>query len=781
MVTIAEALQQTEQAEASALERERQIKEAETRAGKIRVGGTVTEQLRFGAGLGEARRQARQEREQAFAQIGIAREELTGFRGAIIGGQQQIQSVQAQQRQVKAFNRDLAVAKKFVAKDRFPSGESKQVRELFREIRGGGAPGQRTGTEGFVGISTLEGQGLVPIGGSQIFFPQSVPTEQFAPISTVEGPGFAPLGGAEVFVPLGTAIGGGLLVKELPSPRQRPDEFGGIQDVQEQDFDFTALPRTTPTRFQRAERFIGRQRERGDLPFFSIQAGVIAGLATTGVQTAEFGLSLFREPIGTIKGTGRGLLGIARDPFTFIGAEVSQAVADPGFAGGRVLGEVLLFKGAGKVVRAGETGFELGRTVVSSKFKPVTTRELTQFGTTERFISGLPEVGGVGEIAIIPSGLERAAPTIRPSVRGGFGFSQAEQKALLKQSGPLVTAQADFPSSAFGIPLKKELFATPPFQGIGFARESRLGLTAQKEATLSDILNFDFTFKRAKPSIIAFPERKGFDLIATPGSELEVVAPIGRIPKRTGQPGVSIIGGRRVTIVTAELAETSKETAKLFGRARAGDPLSFAERGQLRKVTGFDISRTLETRPFVSPTGFFTSLGVSISKQLRSTLSISPKSLGVSISPRISTRPGRTGKVTPRGRPSPRADGFTFRPSPPPRIDRGVRGFTGGLSGLPTIGIIEGFGAPGVKIDVERKRVKKKKKKVKRRPRFPISVSFTAEALNLRGLFPKTTKIGGVDIGILPSQIRFKPLLRAPRRPSLAGVRTRRVTRKKRK
>jgi hypothetical protein len=51
----------------------------------------------------------------------------------------------------------------------------------------------------------------------------------------------------------------------------------------------------------------------------------------------------------------------------------------------------------------------------------------------------------------------------------------------------------------------------------------------------------------------------------------------------------------------------------------------------------------------------------------------------------------------------------------------------------------------------KRKKVKGKKLKVTYRP------SFTAIGLNLRGTFPKTIKLGGEDIGFVPSQIRVIP------------------------
>jgi len=163
MVTIQEALEQTEQAEVSASRRQQEIQQAATRAGRIRVRGGIAEQLRFGTELRGARKQARRQREQALVQIGAAREELGAFRGRISERRKEIKGVQAaraaEEERVASFNRDLSAARKAVARDRFPSGESKRVIKLFREIR----EGETSKKKRFTQIRELRQAGLEPI------------------------------------------------------------------------------------------------------------------------------------------------------------------------------------------------------------------------------------------------------------------------------------------------------------------------------------------------------------------------------------------------------------------------------------------------------------------------------------------------------------------------------------------------------------------------------------------------------------------------------------------
>ncbi len=710
-------------AQESAESREEEILRAERQAGRLRVGGTVAEQIRFGAALPRARRQARRAREAALTEIARARGELGLFRGQIRAGRERLGVAEQQRGRLERIQRILA------------KGGTPDILELNREDR----QLVKNILEGKIRSATiskqlraLEREGLTPVfvggelrgfeseEGLQSFELQELGFVQPSAVSQLERAGIISVSerevdlGRPVFEPLSTVT-----AVERPSGRLEAALF----DV----------------RLERAQ--LGRDVSFGAK--IGKTGGAFVGTILGGLI---FGKQLITEPITTIKGIPSGLARSLK--FVTGGGLAQKIVSEPEAVVGAGLGELVVFKGTGKAISLTGRGLELGRTVISPKFRPVTTRELTQFGTTEQFIGGIPEIGGVGELGLIPAGLERRAATIRPTVRGGFGFTPKEQARFIGELGPVVTAQRGF--KGFDLPLEKELFATPPLGGIGFVRVSRLGLEAQKEATLADIIGGDIAFRRQKPQIIVFPEevvgrRGGFEPFGLPSTELETILPIGKIPIRIGEPAVSIIKGRRVPIITAKIGET--DISKLFRRGRARDQLSF------------DISSTLETRPLVSPRKLFTSLGVSTSKQLRSSLSISPRSLGVSPLP----RPKRTGRISPRARPSPRVGGLSFRPSPPPRIQRGFGGL-GGLSGLGFPKFREFGGFPLARRTADRRKVKPKRVRVRRRLITPTLPSFTAIVADVRGSFPREVVIAGVKLGIPPSRIRRIPRRRTARR-----------------
>lgn len=129
MVTIAEALTQVETAEESALERQRQIKQAEARAKAIRVGGTLLEQQRFGTQLKSVRRQARKQRGQALEQVEVARGELRTFRGTIAQRKRDIASAQVKVREQRRLIEEEKAARKAATRGTFDIGASRKQRE----------------------------------------------------------------------------------------------------------------------------------------------------------------------------------------------------------------------------------------------------------------------------------------------------------------------------------------------------------------------------------------------------------------------------------------------------------------------------------------------------------------------------------------------------------------------------------------------------------------------------------------------------------------------------
>lgn len=471
-------------------------------------------------------------------------------------------------------------------------------------------------------------------------------------------------------------------------------------------------------RVDKVESFLGERKQAitEKSPFFGFQAGVGIGLIKSGIGLGRFVGQAVTSPVETAKSTALGVKQILVDPASFGRQQLASAKATPGEFVGGLVGEVLIFKGTGKVISGAGKGAELGRARISPSFRGVQSRELSQFGTSERFIGGLPILGE--EIVLIPGGLERRASTLTPSVRGGFGFTQAEQ-AQFGGKGAFVSSQADF--SAFGIPLQKELFTTPPLKGVPFARESRLAL-GETPATIKDIFKLDFTFKKSKPSILVFPSGKGFKL-GSPGTELEAILASGKTIRKTGGLGKTIIGGRKVDIIGAEVVGASADTSKLLKGVRGRGRITRAESRRLSRETGFDFTSRSLTTPRVSVPKFIGSGTLSLSRQLTKGFGGSFESLKFPTAKGIST-----GFIPSGGRPSrPLGGGSGFSGLSLPRTGGGSSGIL-----LPKFGDLGAFStAPRIRRE-DRKKTPKRKK-TRRRVKFGIRPSFTAVTLSLKG------------------------------------------------
>ena len=157
---------------------------------------------------------------------------------------------------------------------------------------------------------------------------------------------------------------------------------------------------------------------------------------------------------------------------------------------------------------------------------------------------------------------------------GPYGYSRAEQAAYIGKTGPITTSARDL----FGKVFKRKttitegeggygLFLTPFDIKTGQAqtRVSRLGV-AQEEASLLDIFSGEsLTFKRQKPQIVVFPEQKIGKTVKPfgyPSSELEVFLPPETIIKRAKTPAITLIKGKPVEIITAEVLPMSKVLSK---------------------------------------------------------------------------------------------------------------------------------------------------------------------------------------------------------------------------
>ena len=314
-----------------------------------------------------------------------------------------------------------------------------------------------------------------------------------------------------------------------------------------------------------------------------------------------------------------------------------------------------------------------------------------------------------GDIGILTGqpGLEKS-----PLIRGAFGFTRKEQAAFKGQRGIVTTSARDL-FKTFRPKVKVTepgLFATPSDIATGRAltRTTRLAL-AEKEASLIDIITGDFSLRKGKPQIVFFEDitiGKQFKPFGFPSSELEVTLPTGAIIRKVKTPAVTIIEGRRVPIIKAEIVGEGSDVAnKLAGvSTELQRDISKAQRGlltkrqatkvskRIRKQTGLDIdilSRQPRVRPVVSPLRVGVSTGVGISRKLAGTKlpSGSPTTRRVSGRPsaRPSARPSVVPSVAPSiapsgvvsGRPSGRISGRVSgrpsarpsgKPSPRPRV-----------------------------------------------------------------------------------------------------------------
>jgi len=215
--------------------------------------------------------------------------------------------------------------------------------------------------------------------------------------------------------------------------------------------------------------------------------------------------------------------------------------------------------------------------------------------------------------------------------------------------------------------LPRKVVGTKVTQQRAITRTTRLALE-QREATLTDILTGDISFRRKKPQIIFFEDveiGKEFKL-GLPSSELEVVLPSGTIIQKQKTAAVTIIEKRRVPIIRAtivtegsdtanKLAGVSKELQKDIAKAQIGS-LSESQAAKvsktIRKETGLDIgfqSRQPRVKPFVSPTRLGTGLTTSISRRLTTSKipTVAPR-----ISRGLSARPSRRVSARPSIRPS---------------------------------------------------------------------------------------------------------------------------------
>lgn len=436
------------------------------------------------------------------------------------------------------------------------------------------------------------------------------------------------------------------------------------------------------TRLEQLRRFSGRtetKKLRGDDLGFGESVGLLgAGFGTSLLETAIFGKQLITSPIKTTTGLGLGIASVVQDPFG-AGAKIGTIARErPLFATGLVVGEIIAFKGTQVVVTKGlpKARGLVARTETGFKEVQVTAKG-------EQIITGLEGLGGKGELALIPPGKGIVkGGTLLPSLRGGFGFSKAEQAKFIGAKGAPVTSARDLFGFRKGELLVAEgeggmgLFATPGIEGKAFARVSRLGLEDVKSASFADLLSGDFAFRKPASQIVAFPGEKvgrpgGFQPFGLPSGELEVTLKPGTAIRRTEQLGITTIQGKRVPIIGAEIFKAPPELSSIISKTRGGAELTRPEARSLFKATGFRSSDLAPSRPVISLPSFGGTTGLSLGTKLSPGLALTTGGFSLKV-----LQKSLTGLSPPT-----RGTGFFGFGSPPVRGSQLLRG--SGFPGLP--------------------------------------------------------------------------------------------------
>ncbi len=308
----------------------------------------------------------------------------------------------------------------------------------------------------------------------------------------------------------------------------------------------------------------------------------------------------------------------------------------------RVFGEAI---GMGVLAKLPKVG-----RLVRRKVTPVITRISPKFrGIVEvgrrRVIPKIPTTKGITDIMLEPRVTKRILVPIR------------EQVMIAGRRVTAVTAARDI----FGriIRRRKVVIKKPPIEPFGLyadplgrLRTRFLKLKEPRAATLRELITGRAVIRRPRPQAVIFPDqivakfpkalkkvkaklRAGKTLTKTeqakllkfqlePTGEFKPVGFVTREPEITLAPseiirrrktvGVTLIKGRRVPIIEAEVIKPSKAAAKLLKKRRAGtitpQELSLLK-SRLKRETGFDVSRALERRPYYDPLRVPKLLGIS--------------------------------------------------------------------------------------------------------------------------------------------------------------------------
>jgi len=448
--------------------------------------------------------------------------------------------------------------------------------------------------------------------------------------------------------------------------RRPEDVLGGVQ------YDVETQRKIIETKNLRGEREAGF-KDIGEQVFIG---GIGAGAASSLIGTVKFGKDIVTAPIKTAKATGESLKQLSFDLESGkILKDISTTIkTSPGYAfgyaateistdvfGGQVLDDVSKFGGKVKArISPGYSGVVLD---------------------PETGIKSIPDVEGIGTIELIPPKGDFPIQTLskdvikdipsdvtsRAGFKGPYGYSPEYIKSLSGKTGPVLTSAKDlFGSAAPGKTdlLGKKIKITPlgeygdislfgtPFEPSDISprtRISRLGAETPS-ASFTDLLKGDVSFGgKTKSQIVVFPEEKiggTFKPVQFTPGELEVVTKGDKIITKTGQPGVTIIDGKPVQIITAKFEKLPVDTIdntniKKYKGFSSEEIKSYSSSSPV--VTSSTFSPLISTVPYSASSTYITSkvsspsISTSVSSPSIST-SVSSPSISTSVSsPSIST------------------------------------------------------------------------------------------------------------------------------------------------
>ena len=427
---------------------------------------------------------------------------------------------------------------------------------------------------------------------------------------------------------------------------------------------------------------IRTQTERSGGAFTFKQAATTIGIgaATSVIGTGRFFKNLVTRPVQTTVGAAKGVYTLGKQVVSGAGVPALGVLkSEPFFAFGYIGGEIAGAKGAGAVAKAGSKAFSFTRTVLSPRYKPVTT---------------------IDDVKVI-----QATKDVKIELAGGTASTAepiSQQAKLAGQEVTAVSAQrnlfgtvkrkitVDKPKPTASSPeLERSFFADPRSR----VRQSRLGLEKKPSASLQDVLSGNVQYGSTKPQILffegvrveKFPANLGrieaklktgqtlspveaaqlekwqmtpsgqFKPVGFVGLESEITLAPGEIIKGT-KVGPTILQGKRVEIFRSEITTGSKRLQELTKKTTRTVKEEAELSRLMSKETGGLSSRPVSSAPVISPAGSLTG-AVSLGSG-----SVDPTSKPLSVTPVIS--PSVIPYTPPKYDPGRRGGGSRSKPSP---------------------------------------------------------------------------------------------------------------------